>query len=249
MSAPWVFLEAPLESGIAELDPDEARHVASRRLRVGDPLVVFDGRGRTAAARILERGRRSTAIEIGAIETTPEPEEGTLLATAIPKGERLSTLLQMTSQLGLSVWQPLVLEESVVRTLDVSAPRIARILREGCKVARRPWLLRVLPPRGLAEVLEGLDADVARYYGDREGAAPALGAGRSCLFVGPEAGFSAGERARLEAVGASPVSFGPYNLRIETAAVAAVAAAHGGAGRGVGRPAGERSSPRVEEAS
>ena len=42
------------------------------------------------------------------------------------------------------------------------------------------------------------------------------------LLVGPEGGWTPGERARLLAAGARPLDLGPHVLRTETAAVAAL---------------------------
>jgi len=72
VSEPWVWLEELSSSGSITLMPDEARHVAARRLRVGDSLVVFDGHGRRAAARKefdcggrrFDRGSRATGFRI-----------------------------------------------------------------------------------------------------------------------------------------------------------------------------------------
>jgi 16S rRNA (uracil1498-N3)-methyltransferase len=43
------------------------------------------------------------------------------------------------------------------------------------------------------------------------------------LLVGPEGGFSDAERSLALAAGARPCCFGPYDMRIETAAVAGCA--------------------------
>ena len=106
MSPLWVWVETLSEPGSMTLSPDEARHVVSRRLRVGDALTVFDAKGRTASARIESLVRKAVEVEVGPIEHAAPPSSGFRLATAIPKGERLSTLLQMWTQLGLEVWQP-----------------------------------------------------------------------------------------------------------------------------------------------
>ncbi|HVU52040.1 MAG TPA: RsmE family RNA methyltransferase, partial [Polyangia bacterium] len=50
------------------------------------------------------------------------------------------------------------------------------------------------------------------------------------LLVGPEGGFPAGELAAAEAAGFAPVSLGPRVLRVETAAIVAVALAVAAAG-------------------
>ena len=87
------------------------------------------------------------------MERVPAPSEGPVIASAVPKGDRLSTMLQMLSQLGVRVWQPLVLEHSVVRRVDPEAARLRRILVESAKLARRPWLLEIRPPLGLDALL------------------------------------------------------------------------------------------------
>ena len=85
--------------------------------------------------------------------------------------------------------------------------------------------MRVDPPCSLDEVLSESteEAPSGVWFGDREGPSGASLAGARMIVIGPEAGFSDRERSILEASGARAVSFGPHNLRIETAAVAGAA--------------------------
>lgn len=227
MSALWVHVEslgAELEANaIVTLSADEARHVTARRLRVGDRLVAFDGAGRTAEARIEAIGRRAVEVCVEAVVCAPAPEDRWVLATAIPKGERMAVMLPMLTQLAVAVWQPLVLEESAVRDLDVESPRLRRILVESAKLARRPWLLEVRPPCALAALIDGPDGAGGLWYGDREGDTVGLPADAALVAIGPEAGFTPDEIRRLRAANGRAFSLGPHNLRIETAAVAAAA--------------------------
>jgi 16S rRNA (uracil1498-N3)-methyltransferase len=192
--------------------------------------MVFDGRGRNARATLESLEKSSALVEIGPIEIAPQPALHRVIASAIPKGDRLSTMLQMLTQLGVSVWQPLVLEDSAVRKFDSKAARLHRILIESSKVARRAWHLDVMEPLSLDAWLETLDADVVIYFGDREGdntglaGLAGLGARAGLVAIGPEAGFSRRERQALDRVGAQAISLGPHNLRIETAAIAAATA-------------------------
>ncbi len=226
MSALWVYVAALASTGSTHvLSPEESRHVTARRLREGDSLVAFDGRGGLADARIEQLGRRSCRITLLGVRRVDRTRDSLRLATAIPKGDRLSTLLQMTTQLGVDVWQPLVLEESVVRTLDPTAPRLERILLESCKVARRAWRLEIRPPASLESVLErAAEVGVGIVYGERTGAAGALPPRTRLVVIGPEAGFREAEIRALARSSARPVSLSPHNLRIETAAVAAAVA-------------------------
>ncbi|HEB91213.1 MAG TPA: 16S rRNA (uracil(1498)-N(3))-methyltransferase [Deltaproteobacteria bacterium] len=240
MSVLWVFVEALSAPGPIELAPEEARHVAARRLRVGDGLLGFDGAGRTAELRLERIGKGGARVEVGAIRRSPRPQGTAVVASAIPRSERLGTMLQMLTQIGVAAWQPLVLEDSVVRKLDPEAKRISRILVESCKVARRPWLLDVRPPCSLEAALAGRTPGSAVFFGDRAGSSAGLAASTGLVLIGPEAGFSPSERRILEAAGARPRSFAAHNLRIETAAVAAAVALHlAGLGRATPDEGGE----------
>lgn len=239
MSPAWFWVEELSGSGSLVLSAEESRHVGSRRLRRGDAVVLFDGAGRTAPGRIGGGGRKAVEVDVESVELAPPPRDLLGLATAIPKGDRLGTMLQMSTQLGLEVWQPLVLENSAVRKLDPGSARIRRILLEACKVARRPWALRILPPLSLEASLAAVGPSSSLFFGDHAGeaTAPAWDADsrRGWVFIGPEAGFSERERERLGESGASALRFSDYNLRIETAAVAAMAAFNVS-----GRPSGAR---------
>ncbi len=224
MSQFWVFLESLGDADVATLDADEARHVAARRLRPGDPAVAFDGRGGTAVGRIESIGKRAVQLRLERRESVPRPADRWILATAIPKGERLATMLPMLVQLGVPVWQPLVLEDSAVRALDVHSPRLRRILVESAKLARWPWLLEVREPCGLEALLAQPEAAAGLCFGDRAGEAAGIPPGTACVVIGPEAGLTAAEIRRLRAAGGGARALGSHNMRIETAAVAAAAA-------------------------
>lgn len=239
MSEFWAYVERLERPGPIALQPDEARHVAARRSRIGDALVVFDGRGRTATARIEALGKHTTSVTVEAISESERPAEKFVLASAIPKGDRLSTQLQMLSQLGLDAWQPLILQDSAVRTLDPTAARLVRILIESCKVARRAWRLDVRTPCSLEAALARVPEDVSIYFGDREGATTGLDSRAAWVAIGPEAGFSDAERAALRKAGGRSRSFGAHNLRIETATVAATVAFHLAQGSNLHNDAGE----------
>ena len=224
MSTFWAWTESPVVIGERVLSSDEARHLGARRLRPGDSLVVFDGCGGTGSARLVESTKRAARVEVESVEQAAVPTDGPVIASAIPKGDRLSTMLQMLSQLGARVWQPLVLEHSVVRNVDPESARLRRILVESAKVARRPWLLEVRAPIALHELLEAPREGPA-VYGDREGEGGPIPSDCALVVIGPEAGFSEAERKDLAEVGVGPAAFAPNNLRIETAAIAATVSA------------------------
>ena len=224
MSRLWVHAAGFDPDSNLTLSAEESRHVAARRARVGDALVVFDGAGRVGQASIESLGRRGVVARVESVETIEAAQDRWVLATAIPKGERLATLLPMLTQLGVPCWQPLVLGDSAVRTLDVESARLRRILVEGAKLARRPWLLEVPPPIDF-ETLLACDALAAGrcVLGDQGGEGLGVPGDALLVVIGPEAGFTALEGERLRGAGARACRLAPHNLRIETAAIAAAA--------------------------
>jgi 16S rRNA (uracil1498-N3)-methyltransferase len=230
MSTLWVWVEdlARQGAGSIKLSRDEARHVTARRLRVGDSLIVFDGSGRTAEAKLESTTQRSVVVRVDLIGETPRLDSGFVIASAIPKGDRLGTMLQMLTQLGLGVWQPLILDDSAIRKLDPRTARLQRICLESAKVARRPWRLDIREAVTLDMLFKDLSDTTTVFFGDREGGSFDLDRdlAATLMVIGPEAGFSESEQKRLENTGAKSVSFGRHNLRIETAAVAAMTAAN-----------------------
>ena len=102
----WLYLPQLESTGdTAVLEDSEAVHaVRARRLRVGDRVSVFDGVGRTAVARISDVIKRPLAVHlaVGAHQHWVPPAVRIHLTSALPKGDRQVTMLDMATQLGPS---------------------------------------------------------------------------------------------------------------------------------------------------
>jgi 16S rRNA (uracil1498-N3)-methyltransferase len=87
--------------------------------------------------------------------------------------------------------------------------------------------MEIAEPATVERCLSQKPAGVAGLLADPEGSSAAavvesIG-GEAIALVGPEGGFTDRERAAAIAAGFTPVSLGPYILRVETAAVAIAA--------------------------
>ncbi len=232
MSLPWFHVEALPEPGDAvSLDKHEAKHAAGpRRLGPGDEVVLFDGRGHKARGRIGgrdERGGIEVEVEDHEVEAPESPRIA--LAASLPKGDRLSTMLDMATQLGILAFQPLHCDFSVI-TLDRKrqdpTDRWNRIMMEACKQSRRAMLPAILPQaRPLEVVAEAAARGATVLVGDPQGRPigelPSLQ--DVVILVGPEGGFSPSEHRAILDAGAIPARVGLGTLRVETAAAAMVA--------------------------
>lgn len=225
---PWFYHPHELaEGGRAQLDPEEARHASgARRLQSGEAVCLFDGLGRVAGATIVAIGTRGREVEVelGDVYRVVAPQPAVHLATALPKGDRQSVMLDMATQLGMASFAPLQCERSIVKASAHASERWRRICVEACKQSRRAYLPKILPAVSLGTAIG--DAHHAVWLAHPGGEKPVQVLDQTesmeqvTILVGPEGGFTGAEAEEAQAAGAVPVSLGDGILRIETAAVA-----------------------------
>lgn len=231
---PWFYapnLDARPESAV--LAADESRHLArSRRLGIGGEIVVFDGLGTTAKAKIVDISERRTrvALDLTAYAHQIEGRVRVHLAAALPKGDRQAVMLDMVTQIGMTDFTPLLCDRSVAKFSIRSAARWQKTCLEACKQSRRPWVPRLHQPKLLAEMFNtGGEAGRVVWLADSRGGYPTavqkVTADELILLVGPEGGFSPSEWELLSDADIVPVTLAKTVLRTETAAVAMVSAA------------------------
>lgn len=249
MPAPRLFIPQPLTPGLVlELPPNATRHVQVLRLQPGEPLVLFDGLGGQWTAEVAAMGRREASARV--LEHQPVDRElacAVTLALGMPANERMDTLIEKATELGVAVIQPLLCRRSVLRVAGERAERkaahwqaIAQSACEQCGRNRVPvvaapmaleaWLASLGPAaEGQARWLLSLEADaapIARRLGTAQLAAIASGATPAPSFIvlsGPEGGLDADEQSQARRCGFGPVSLGSRVLRADTAPLAALA--------------------------
>jgi 16S rRNA (uracil1498-N3)-methyltransferase len=238
---PRFYFDGELRTGaLAELPPEAARHARVLRLRAGEPVVLFNGRGGEHAARIVDVARSRVRAQVGAWSATErEPPLAVTLVQGVSSGDRMDFTVQKATELGAARIQPLLAEKSVVRLSAARAEaKLAhwrRIAISACEQCGRNRLPEIALPRGVGEFAGQpgpggprllLSPAASRALRQALGQAPAAIA----VAAGPEGGFSAEEEAMLEGAGFAPVRLGPRVLRAETAALAALAAINALAG-------------------
>jgi 16S rRNA (uracil1498-N3)-methyltransferase len=236
------FLAGGSRGGRAELRGGEARHATQVvRLHEGDRLIGLDGKGGSWPARVVAIGRDRVEVEIdgeGSVDPRPGEPGADLpwieIAVAWPTPGRLEEMLDRLTQLGAAAIAGLPCERAGPRAGPLTGPRRERsehVLREACKQSGRTWLpvLRDTPGENAADTVL-LDPDSSLGLPAWLAGVPLRAAAWRWteelplrVLVGPEGGFTESERERWLSVGAVPVRLGPYTLRLETAAEAAMA--------------------------
>lgn len=226
-----------LSSSPFELPPAAARHVQVRRLQPGDPLRLFDGKGREWDASVTHMGRQSAQVQlIGPVAVLPELPWPVTLAVGMPANERMDTLVEKLAELGAAIVQPLITSRSVLRLDRERAQRRREhwqaVASAACEQCGRATVPVVALPQTLERWFESLgeSGDGRRWLLSPEPTASPLAsdtppaAGRGVVALsGPEGGLSPAEAAAAAGRGFVPVSLGPRVLRADTAPLAAMA--------------------------
>ncbi len=235
---PTFFVERRnIEGDTALLSGTEAGHMLrSLRLSVGDSFYAFDEEGNRYRMRILEATSRSLRAEV--LETAPPeppPDVEITLLVGLPKADKMDFILEKATELGCSRVVPFRSSRTIPRLDGREARRkILRWERVALAAAKQCGSGRVPEIPGLVSFPEAIAIGarsagrIVLYEGvGRFGLARALAemetADSVSLLIGPEGGFSEEEVREAESAGFVRTGLGQRILRVETAALAAVA--------------------------
>ena len=169
MALHFIFLEnmsAPKGADVSALPKsvtivgDEAHHaIRVKRLAAGDSVRLANGHGATATARIERTMKSSAGFEILTLieppgwTLAPQPSVPIEVFASPPKGDRLSTMVDMLGQIGVARYTPLLTERTEVSANDHKRQRLERVAVETLKQCGRPWLLEIGEPLSFADAL------------------------------------------------------------------------------------------------
>ncbi len=229
-----------IAEGIVTISGDDAHHISrSLRMAVGESITVCDADGREYDCELTDFlpdcVRASVCEERVCLA---EPPFHAHLFQALPKGDKLDSIIQKAVECGVGSITTFESERCVVRLKDASGEqkkleRRERIALEAAKQSGRGRLPRVMPTlRFDAAVEQAAESELALFCYEGEGTLPlgcVLDAWQEShpdqrvpksvsIVIGSEGGFSPRESERARAVGMIPVGLGRRILRTETAA-------------------------------
>jgi 16S rRNA (uracil1498-N3)-methyltransferase len=219
------------------LPPDEGHHLSRvLRMKPGDEVAIFDGRGQEFRARITSILREAVTVALqGPLAPLPSPSVMLTLVQSILKGEAMDEVVRDATMLGVAAIQPIVSERTTVKASTLGRAlerwhRIALASTKQCGRSRLPaiyearsfqdWVKR---PDGDAFILLEPSAIVAETVRIRDLAVRPPPASAT-LVVGPEGGWTPDERDLAIRSGCRPLSIGRLILRADAVPLAATAA-------------------------
>jgi 16S rRNA (uracil1498-N3)-methyltransferase len=225
-------------SKTALISGDEFFHLKKvLRLKHGDEVNVFNGRGIELKGRIQAITKEAAHIEItGQVEGHSESPVRVTLVQAILKGEKNELVVQKATELGARAvcfystqrTVRLVKERNEQKTIN----RWQRVSVEAAKQCKRAVVPEVVLTNDFKDAIgrfKDFALKVFLYEGDNaEGLSHALGLCNPdavkdiAVVVGPEGGFSDDELKEAASLGYIVAGLGPRRLKSETAAIAAL---------------------------
>src|SRR5690606_32206109 len=195
-----LYLDCDLGGDRAVLTERETKYLGSvLRLKRGDHVLAFNGRGQERFATIASLGRGHGELALlDFVEPLPESKLALTLVQALPKTEAMDLVVQKATELGVRALWPVTSDFSVVRLEPERAERRAlhwrRVAQSACEQCGRHRPPDINPVQPLAESLEAMPETSTRIVLDPRAAQPLSRAeplaGELFLLIGPEGGFS-----------------------------------------------------------
>lgn len=221
------MLECGREVVLDELGSNHLARVL--RVRVDDPVTLFNGDGVDYLATISHIGKRAVTLAVTTqTDAAAESPLYTELGLALSKGERFDWAIQKATEMGVSQITPLLSERVEVK---LPPERLAKrqqhwqqVVISACEQSGRAVVPQLQPVMSLVDWCHQTDADCKLMLHHHEPAGlQAAAPQRVALLIGPEGGLSANDIAQASGAGFKAWRIGPRVLRTETAPAVALA--------------------------
>jgi 16S rRNA (uracil1498-N3)-methyltransferase len=210
-----------------DITGSEARHMASvLRMKPGEKVELYDGRGLILQAKIDCISRRSVTLRVISRHTETTSTNKLILVQALLKGKKMDFLIQKATELGVDSFIPLITRYCEKRKeVNSQHARWQRIIIEACKQCHRPVPMQLASPAPLEQLSLPAPYNLLMPWEDEQTRPLSSNLIRkdtpTLLLIGPEGGFHPDEVGYARDRGFTTVSLGPRILRAETAALAA----------------------------
>lgn len=236
------FIEEQVNMEKFNITGDDYHHIVRvMRMKAGDEIICVTPAGKSAVCQIEEITDEIVVANVVKWEEgTTELPVHVVIASGLPKGDKLELIIQKGTELGAFEFVPFTASRSIVKWDGKKAAkkveRWQKIAKEAAEQSHRSHVPAVKEPVSLKELINSSEQYtyklVAYEEEAREGEASVLSTalaklqeGDSLLIVfGPEGGLTSEEVNLLNGNGFLACGLGPRILRTETAPLYALSA-------------------------
>ena len=227
-----------IENDTVTIFGDDAHHISrSLRMAAGEHITVCDMQKKEYECELMAFLPDCVKARVLSVrESDTEPPYFATVYQALPKGDKLDSIIQKAVECGASAIVTFESERCVARAKEGNeekkVERRRRIALEAAKQSGRSVLPEISPTVSFSRALElASHADIALFCYEGDGTRPLPevleslratsakeGEWKVSLVIGSEGGFSQKEAKEACAKGLIPVGLGKRILRTETAA-------------------------------
>ena len=214
-----------LHSVSAELDDSESHHALHvLRLSAGDEVELFDGTGTWASATISDITRKTVRLAVTESHAANPPQRPRLtVAAATPRGDRMKSMVEKLTELGVDEFIPLRTVRSVAEPRQSKLDKLRATVIAAMKQSRRNSFMSIHEATEFSVVLRQASTQKQSIHlahpGENSSKPQAGTRGDRILLIGPEGGFTREEVLQATDYGAHQIVWPEGILRIETATI------------------------------
>ncbi len=216
------------EATISGLEHHHLRNVL--RLRLNEKIRIIDGKGSVYISKVI---RTKTESSYAKVLNHKFHERKTPLITlfqGIPKNDKMTLILQKTTELGVRKIVPITTERSLQEPSINRFERWQRVVISATKQCKRVWLPKLCDIKSFEDCLNNFQSyslSLLLWENEKEQHIKSVIQRTSnvesiAILVGPEGGFTDKEVTDAIESGCIPVSLGSNILRTETAVIATI---------------------------
>jgi 16S rRNA (uracil1498-N3)-methyltransferase len=209
------------------LDEDNSKHIIQvLRMKVGEQLLLTDGKGNLFTSVITEAHKKKTVVKIQEIKHKAQGARKISVAVSLLKNtNRFEWFLEKATELGVTEIIPLICERT--EKLNFRYDRMQHILVSAMLQSQQVWLPELQEPTKLEKIInESRYAQkfIAHCADDAKvDLAEAINSATNSqiILIGPEGDFTKDEIELAKKNHFVAVTLGETRLRTETAAIVA----------------------------
>ncbi len=210
------------------LSKEQSHYIANvMRKDIGDEICVFDGKNGEFDAKITQVSKKSVTIECIKQTRAQDDLPNITLFFAPIKGHRNDNIIEKATEIGIKNIFPIISERTIVRKPNIEKYRLNAI--EAVEQCESLTIPNFYPEKNLMDAINAFEGDKI-FFADEAGGGNFIKNAVSqndksiALLIGPEGGFSEGERNKLLTnKKVCPISLGSRILRADTAVITGLA--------------------------
>ncbi len=227
----WFFVE-PFVGDYYTIDGEDAKHIEkSLRMRSGEEITLVDSDLIQHNGVIDSITSGNVTVKINeSFKCEQEPDVKVTLYQALPKGDKMDTIVQKAVELGVSEIVPVISARCISRpdekSLNKKITRWQKIALQAAQQSRRGIIPAVKEAVSFKQAVKALDENACNiifYECGGEKVANIIKP-NSCvnMFIGSEGGFEEQEVQSVIEKGGNAATLGKRVLRAETAPLTAL---------------------------